>query len=170
MYAQLSTKKVRICGFHLKCGIYSLLTIIGEQLYTLSEGTLSQDSNTKVGFDAVYGMASLTKLMTTIAIMICVERGQISLDDDVTPILPDLCALPVLDGVDSEGQCLIKPRTKTITLRLLMSHQSGCGYHSSPPLARWAKQNGKTNSVFDNDFVRLFPPILSRTPQLSMCI
>lgn len=101
-------------------------------------------------------MASLTKLMTTVAIMICVERGQISLDDDIAPILPDLCALPVLDGVDSEGQSLIKPRTKTITLRLLMSHQSGCGYHSSPPLARWARQNGKTNSVFDNDFVSLF--------------
>ncbi|OQE84225.1 hypothetical protein PENNAL_c0027G02236 [Penicillium nalgiovense] len=132
--------------------VCSVVNKKGEKLYALSEGTLSQDSTTRVGFDAVYGMASLTKLMTTVAIMICVERGQISLDDDIAPILPDLCALPVLDGVDSEGQSLIKPRTKTITLRLLMSHQSGCGYHSSPPLARWARQNGKTNSVFDNDF------------------
>ena len=125
----------------------------GDQLYSLSEGTLSQESYIKVNFDSVYGMASLSKLMTTVAIMISVERGQISLDDDVAPILPDLCALPVLDGVDSEGRSLTKLRTKTITLRLLMSHQSGCGYHSTPPLARWARQNGKTNSVFDCDFV-----------------
>ncbi|KAJ6124427.1 hypothetical protein N7471_011744 [Penicillium samsonianum] len=96
--------------------------------------------------------SSPTKLMTTVAIMICVDHGQISIDDDITPILPDLCALLVLDGVRSEGQCLIKPRAKSITLRLLISHQSGCGYHPSPRLARWARQNGKTNSVFDNDF------------------
>lgn len=79
--------------------------------------------------------SSLTKLMTTVAIMICVDRGQISIDDDVSPILPDLCALLVLDGVKSEGQCLIKLRAKSITLRLLISHQSGCGYHSNPRLA-----------------------------------
>lgn len=149
-------KKGTYIQFPSRMGIYSLITITGEQLYTLSKGTLSQDSSTKVDFDAVYGMASLTKLMTTVAIMICVDRGQISLDDDIAPILPDLCAPPVLYGVGSEGRCLIKPRTKTITLRLLMSHQSGCGYHSNPPLARWARQNGKTNSVFDNDFVNLF--------------
>lgn len=133
-----------------------LTSIAGEQLYSLCEGTLSQESNIKVDFDSVYGMASLSKLMTTVAIMICVERGQISLDDDIAPILPDLGSLPVLDGVDSEGRCLTRPRTKTITLRLLMSHQSGCGYHSTPPLARWARQHGKTNSVFDSDFVSHF--------------
>ncbi|EAW08793.1 beta-lactamase family protein [Aspergillus clavatus NRRL 1] len=132
--------------------VCSVVNKNGDQLYSLSEGTLSKESSVPVDFDAVYGMASLSKLMTTVAIMICVERGQINLDDDVAPILPDLCALPVLDGVDAEGRCLTKPRTKTITLRLLMSHQSGCGYHSSPPLARWARQNGKTNSVFDSDF------------------
>ncbi|KAF9888920.1 hypothetical protein FE257_008089 [Aspergillus nanangensis] len=139
--------------------VCSVVNNKGDQLYSLSEGTLSQESTIEVDFDAIYGMASLSKLMTTVAIMICIERGQISLDDDVAPILPDLCALPVLDGVDSEGRCRTKPRAKTITLRLLMSHQSGCGYHSSPPLARWARQNGKTNSVFDSDFevMKTFP-------------
>ncbi|KAE8351832.1 beta-lactamase/transpeptidase-like protein [Aspergillus coremiiformis] len=122
----------------------------GEQLYSPSECTLSQDSSTPVDFDAVYGIASLSKVITTVAVMIY---------DDVSLILPDLCALPVLDGVDSEGRARTKPRTKTITLRSLMSHQSGCGYHPSPPLARWAKQNGKTNSVFDSDFqvMKTFP-------------
>ncbi|OQE06403.1 hypothetical protein PENVUL_c018G07985 [Penicillium vulpinum] len=50
--------------------VCSVISNKGEQLYTLSEGTLSQDFSTKVGFDAVYGMASLTKLMITVAIMI----------------------------------------------------------------------------------------------------
>ncbi|PWY75523.1 beta-lactamase/transpeptidase-like protein [Aspergillus heteromorphus CBS 117.55] len=124
----------------------------GEQLYSLTEGTMSKDGGTPADFDGVYGMASLSKLMTTVAIMQCVERGQISLDDDVAPILPDLCSLPVLDGVDAEGQCRTKPRTKPITMRLLMSHQSGCGYHESPGLPRWGRQNGQTSSTFDSDF------------------
>ncbi|GKT50533.1 acyltransferase LovD [Colletotrichum spaethianum] len=139
--------------------VCSVVNNHGEQLYTLAEGTLSQESTTPVSFDSVYGMASLSKLMTTVAVMICIERRQISLDDDMAQVLPDLCALPVLDGLDSEGRCRTKPRTKTITLRLLLSHQSGCGYHSSPQLAMWARQNSKTNSVFDSDFevMKTFP-------------
>ncbi|OJJ45037.1 hypothetical protein ASPZODRAFT_160532 [Penicilliopsis zonata CBS 506.65] len=124
----------------------------GEQVYTLNEGMMSPESPTRVDLNSVYEMASLSKSMTTVGVMICVERGQISLDDDVAFILPDLCALPVLDGVDEDGQCRTKPRTKPITLRLLMTHRAGCGYHESPGLTRWARQNGKTNSTFDSDF------------------
>ncbi|KAL4804624.1 hypothetical protein BDV18DRAFT_165984 [Aspergillus unguis] len=124
----------------------------GEQLYSLSEGTMSPDSTQKADFDSVHNLASLSKLITTVAVMICVERGQVSLDDDVSSILPDLCALPVLDGVDADGNARTTPRTNPITLRLLMSHRSGCGYDESPGLPRWARQNGITTATFDSDF------------------
>lgn len=128
---------------------------VGDQLYSHAEGSISQHSSERAGFDSVYWMASMTKLMTAIAVMLCVERGQISLDEDIATVLPDLCSLPVLDRVDAKGKYSTKTRSKPITLRLLLTHQSGCGYHSSPYLARWAKQNGRTESIFDNDFVRI---------------
>ncbi|DAA79192.1 TPA_exp: Uncharacterized protein A8136_2977 [Trichophyton benhamiae CBS 112371] len=141
--------------------VCSVINKDGDQLYSHAEGSISQHSSERAGFDSVYWMASMTKLMTAIAVMLCVERGQISLDEDIATVLPDLCSLPVLDRVDAKGKYSTKTRSKPITLRLLLTHQSGCGYHSSPYLARWAKQNGRTESIFDNDFkvMETFPLI-----------
>ena len=63
-------------------------------------------------------MASCTKLLTTIAVLQCVERGLIGLDDDVARILPELAELEILTGMDSStGIPILKKRTKAITLR-----------------------------------------------------
>lgn len=62
-------------------------------------------------------IASCTKLMTSIAAMQCVERGQFGLSDDVAEILPELAALPVIEGVDDRGKLVLKKRMNTITLR-----------------------------------------------------
>ncbi|KAK2877267.1 Type I Iterative PKS [Arthroderma sp. PD_2] len=139
--------------------VCSVINREGNQVYSHAEGLISQGSIERAGFDSVYWMASMTKLVTAVAVTLCVERGQISLDEDVAPVLPDLCSLPVLDGVDAKGKYSTKTRTQPITLRLLLTHQSGCGYHSSPHLARWAKQNGRMETVFDNDFkvMKTFP-------------
>ncbi|EEP78241.1 hypothetical protein UREG_03086 [Uncinocarpus reesii 1704] len=139
--------------------VCSVIDKAGTQLYSQAEGFISHDSSKEVGFDSVYWIASMTKLITTVAFMICVERGQVALDDDVLPILPDLCLLPVLDGVDNVGRYRVKKRTKPITFRSLLTHQSGCGYHSSPRLTKWAKENDRKESVFDNDFevMKSFP-------------
>ncbi|KAJ3519793.1 hypothetical protein NM208_g13983 [Fusarium decemcellulare] len=79
--------------------------------------------------------------MCTIASLQTVEKGLIGLDDDVAEYLPDLAALEVLDGSEEvEGLPTTKPRQNKITLRLLLSHQSGVGYDSMPMnVAKWAK-------------------------------
>lgn len=65
-------------------------------------------------------MASCTKLVTTIAVMQCVERGLLNLDEDVTGILPELKDLPILTGfeeVDGKDKPILVENTKPITLR-----------------------------------------------------
>lgn len=71
--------------------------------------------------DATMWMASCTKLVTSIAAMQCVERGQLTLDGDVTGILPELKDIKILTGFNqgSDGKdipILVK-NTKPITLR-----------------------------------------------------
>ncbi|PQE07051.1 hypothetical protein CJF30_00009454 [Rutstroemia sp. NJR-2017a BBW] len=67
--------------------------------------------------DGVMWMASCTKLLTTIAAMQCVEKGQLNLDSDVCDVLPELKGLQILTGFeeDSEKPILIDNH-KTITL------------------------------------------------------
>ncbi len=86
---------------------------------------------------------SMTKLVTTVAVLQLVDRGLIDLDDAelVEKHCPELCALPVL--MSKEGDKLLStPRTQPITVRRLLTHTSGLAYtFTSPLLAEWHVQN-----------------------------
>jgi CubicO group peptidase (beta-lactamase class C family) len=55
--------------------------------------------------------------MTSIAALQCVEKGKLQLDEDVTPILPELKNIDILKGFDDEGKPITVKATKMITLR-----------------------------------------------------
>jgi CubicO group peptidase (beta-lactamase class C family) len=69
-------------------------------------------------------MASMTKLMTSVAVMQVVERGLVGMDDDLGPIVPELGDRTVLVAFDtvSKSARFEKPREK-ITLRLICLSQ-----------------------------------------------
>jgi CubicO group peptidase (beta-lactamase class C family) len=69
--------------------------------------------------DSTFRIASCSKLLTSIAALQCVERVQITLDEDVSPILPELARLSILEGCEKEsGQLLLRQRKTTkLTLR-----------------------------------------------------
>ncbi len=71
--------------------------------------------------DSVMWIASCTKIMTSVAALQQVERGNIGLDDDVAPWLPELAAQEVLEGFDSEDRPILKKRQEKITLRYLLT-------------------------------------------------
>ena len=70
--------------------------------------------------DDVMWIASCTKLMTCVAVLQCMERGLLDIEEDVTKILPELKDLEILTGFDEDsGKPTTKKRTTTITLRLV---------------------------------------------------
>ena len=62
-------------------------------------------------------MASCTKLMTSIAALQCVERGQIKLDDAVSKVLPELKDLEIIKGFAEDGSLTYQKAKNFITLR-----------------------------------------------------
>jgi len=71
-----------------------------------------------IDFDTTFIFASCTKLMTSIAALQCVERGQIGLDDDVSQTLTELKDIQVLTGFDEgTGNPISKKAENKITLR-----------------------------------------------------
>lgn len=66
--------------------------------------------------DSVMWMASCTKLMTAVAALQQVERGNIKLDDDVAKFVPELLKLQVLKDMDGDKP-VYEERQRTITLR-----------------------------------------------------
>ncbi len=65
-------------------------------------------------------IASCTKLLTAIAVLQCVERGLLHLDEDVVRVLPEFKDIEVITGADeSTGELKIQKATKVMTLRLV---------------------------------------------------
>ncbi|KAL3440316.1 beta-lactamase/transpeptidase-like protein [Aspergillus insuetus] len=94
--------------------------------------------------DAVHWIASCTKFVTTIAVMQCVERGQLDLDEDIAKVLPKWKSPRILTGFDENDNPIFRPATKPITLRRMLTHSSGMVYAFMDPLiARYYELQGK---------------------------
>jgi methyl acetate hydrolase len=81
-----------------------------------------------MSIDTVFSIASMTKLLTSVAAMQLVERGKLSLDEPAARIDPTLESPQVLDGFDAKGIPQLRPARKPITLRHLLTHTSGFSY------------------------------------------
>lgn len=58
--------------------------------------------------------------MVAIAVLQCVERGQLTLDSDVTAIVPELGIFGIITGFDESNQPILTPQTSHTTLRLVI--------------------------------------------------
>src|SRR6266849_9544628 len=91
--------------------------------------------------DTVVWIASMTKAVTSACAMQLVERGRLSLDGDITTILPQLGRVQVLGGVDADGKPRLRAPKRAITLRHLLTHTSGYAYNMwNGDVARYMEQ------------------------------
>ena len=78
--------------------------------------------------DTVFRVASMVKLITSVAALQLVEQGKLSLDAPVPNIEPALGSPQVLDGFDAQGIPRLRPASRPISLRHLLTHTSGFTY------------------------------------------
>jgi methyl acetate hydrolase len=78
--------------------------------------------------DTVFWIASMTKAITGAAAMQLVEQGKLTLDEPISKVLPNLASPQVLEGFDAAGKPKLRPASRPITLRHLMTHTAGFAY------------------------------------------
>jgi CubicO group peptidase (beta-lactamase class C family) len=115
-------------------------------LYNEAFGKSSTVRNTPMAKDTIFNMASMTKAITSTAIMILVDEGKLKLDDDVAKYLPkwkDPLVISKFNEADASYET--RPAKRAITIRHLLTHTSGIGYgFSSPMLAKIMEKTKKT--------------------------
>jgi CubicO group peptidase (beta-lactamase class C family) len=82
--------------------------------------------------DTIFRISSMTKPVTAVAAMLLVEDCLVRLDDPVDELLPELADRQVLRTLESEVDDTV-PATRAITLRDLLTFQSGYGMIPAPP-------------------------------------
>ncbi|KAK8104579.1 uncharacterized protein PG998_011612 [Apiospora kogelbergensis] len=119
----------------------------GNIIYSKSLGTASQKEGRDLPFTAstICALASMSKLMTSVAVLQCVEDGKLDLDMDVKPLLPSIGKHGIITGFDDEkNSAVLEENTTTITLRMLLSHTSGHEYDwFNPELGKWRASRGE---------------------------
>jgi CubicO group peptidase (beta-lactamase class C family) len=96
-------------------------------------------------------IASCTKLMTAISVLQCVEKGLLSLDDDISTVLSEWKNRGILLGFEEgTGKPILQETKGKITVRMLLTHQSGMGYTFTDPkleqFVKYNKRNGEMGS------------------------
>lgn len=119
--------------------------IAGQLNYAKSFGTRSMGENAKpLDLNTPLFLASMTKLLTSIACMQLIERGLISLDTDVSSFIPDLAAQPILHGFDDNDKPILSDRKNPILFVHLLTHSAGTAYDKMVPvLEKYRDQQGQ---------------------------
>lgn len=85
--------------------------------------------------DVVLKVASATKLITSIALLKCIDKGLIGLDEPLTKVLPEFSEKQIL--TDASGSDFVfEPSKVPVTARHLLTHTSGLGYRFTHRLLR----------------------------------
>lgn len=111
--------------------------------YAGAFGKRDSASGVDLKTDSIFAIASMTKAITTTAALQLVERGKLTLDEPASRHLPELGKLNVLEGFDGAGKPKLRPATKPVTLRNLLTHTSGFAYDTwDADILRYTSQAG----------------------------
>ncbi len=106
-------------------------------LYEGAFGVADLPSRRPLQTDSIFRIASMTKPVTSVALMQLVEAGRLRLDDPALKYLPDLANVQVFERLDARtGSYAVRPAQKPITVRHLLTHTAGFGYGFTSPVVR----------------------------------
>jgi methyl acetate hydrolase len=105
-------------------------------------GTLGVDSDVPVTPGTMFRLMSMTKAFVSVAALQLVERGQLSLDQQVASVLPAFGEPQVLDGFEGDVPRL-RPPSRPPTITHLLTHTAGHGYgFCNADLLRYRRVSG----------------------------
>lgn len=142
-------------------GVVAIAASGNDVLYQGAFGKRDLSKPDAMTLDSVFWIASMTKAVTAAGAMQLVEQGKLSLDAPIGEVLPDLAAPQVLEGFDECGEPKLRPASKPITLRHLMTHTAGFAYNIwNGDCAQYLEKTGTPN-IFSCQNVALKTPIMS---------
>jgi methyl acetate hydrolase len=126
-------------------GVVALVVDRDEVLYEGAAGKLDVGRNIPMPIDAIFNIASMTKPVTSVAIMMLLEEGKLKLDDPVSKYLTGFDNLQVITKFnEADGTYETRPAKRAMTVRHLLTHTSGIGYaFCNPIVARLQRGNQK---------------------------
>ncbi|MCZ6779242.1 MAG: serine hydrolase [Acidobacteria bacterium] len=128
-------------------GAVVLITHDGETAYHRAFGYRDIEQQSPMTKETIFRIASMTKAITSVGVMILYERGHFLLTDPISNYLPEFKNPKVLVKAGDDGQVLeTRDATREITIIDLLTHTSGISY---PFIERAVQSVYKTAGLID---------------------
>jgi methyl acetate hydrolase len=110
-------------------GVLGVVTDVDRIVYTGAYGAAQRRNGIAMSSDTVFRIASMTKLVTSVAILMLVDEGSVELDAPLARYVPGFRQPEVLVSFDMRTKSYTtRPAQSEITVRQLLTHTSGYGY------------------------------------------
>jgi CubicO group peptidase (beta-lactamase class C family) len=110
-------------------GVVVLIVRNGKIAYHKAWGVSNMDSKTPLKKDDIFRIASQTKAITSLAVMMLWEEGKFLLDDPLSMYIPEFKKPVVLKTFNAkDSSYTAEPAKSEITIRQLLTHSSGIDY------------------------------------------
>ncbi|TWU34849.1 serine hydrolase domain-containing protein [Novipirellula artificiosorum] len=120
-------------------GGVTMLARDGKVVHLEAVGMSDREAKVPMKTDSIFRIASMTKPITSVAVMMLWEQGKIGLDDPVSKFIPEFKNPDVLVSVNP---LVTRAAKREITIRDLLTHTSGLGYEFSKDIGPIYHQHG----------------------------
>ena len=132
---------------------------VGGQTWSHAAGYQDAEKTRPASPDNIIQIASMTKLVTTIAALQLMEQGKLDLDTPISAYAPELNELQVLKGFAPDDTPISEKANRAPTARELMTHTAGYVYEIWNANALKGSQLGVTPSLFSKGNYYLAAPL-----------
>jgi len=117
-------------------GNVALIARKGKVVYHNAFGASDIEAGKSMTNDAIFRIASQTKAIVSVAVMILQEEGKLLIGDPIGNYLPEWKETTVAKVRDDGGYDVVKAN-RPITIRDLLTHTAGIGYGHGPAKKEW---------------------------------
>ncbi|QNE07508.1 serine hydrolase domain-containing protein [Croceicoccus marinus] len=118
----------------------------GRDVYSQAVGWRDREARAPMREDTIFRIASQSKALTSVAVMMLMEEGRLLLNDPVGKFLPEWQQTSVAVPRDGGGYDIV-PADRAITIRDLLTHTAGISYGYGPAADAW-REAGITDWYF----------------------
>ena len=115
-----------------KNNIPGAVLLVGNEkkvIYQKAYGIKNPETKEEYKIDDIFRIASMTKAITSIAVIKLWEEGKIGLDDPIEKYIPEFKDTKILKSFNQKDSTFtVEKALKKITIRQLLTHTSGIGY------------------------------------------
>ena len=120
----------------------------GKPVYSHTFGQRDVESAAPMKEDAIFRIASQTKALVSVGVMILQEEGKLLISDPASKFIPEFANTTVAIPKDGGGYDVVKAK-RQVTIRDLLTHTSGFGYGTGIAKDKW-ESAGITGWYFAN--------------------